>query len=50
MPTRNVERKSHCTSEQVRGQSFRFRWHRFGPMFAAEIRKKSSERLHSGPQ
>ncbi len=27
-----------------------FRWNRFGPMFAAEIRRKRIDRMRAGPQ
>ena len=47
---RNVEDLLHERGIDVSHESVRFWWQRFGPMFAAEIRKKRAERLRSGPQ
>ncbi|MDW4551724.1 IS6 family transposase [Defluviimonas sp. D31] len=47
---RNVEDLLHERGIEISQESVRFWWNRFGPMFAAEIRKKRAERLRSGPQ
>ncbi len=47
---RNVEDLLHERGIDISHESVRFWWNRFGPMFAAEIRKKRAERLRSGPQ
>ncbi|MCW3780384.1 IS6 family transposase [Defluviimonas salinarum] len=47
---RNVEDLLHERGIEISHESVRFWWQRFGPMFAAEIRKKRAERLRSGPQ
>ena len=47
---RNVEDLLHERGVDVSHESVRFWWHRFGPMFASEIRQKRAERLRSGPQ
>jgi len=47
---RNVEHLLHERGIDISHESVRFWWNRFGPMFAAEIRKKRAERLRSGPQ
>lgn len=47
---RNVEDLLHERGVDVSHESVRFWWHRLGPMFAAEIRRKRAERLRSGPQ
>jgi putative transposase len=47
---RNVEDLLHERGIDVSHGSVRFWWQRFGPMFAAEIRKRRAERLRSGPQ
>ncbi|NDR57938.1 IS6 family transposase [Pseudoruegeria sp. M32A2M] len=47
---RNVEDLLHERGVDISYESVRFWWNRFGPMFAAEIRKKRAERLRSGPQ
>jgi putative transposase len=47
---RNVEDLLHERGIDISHESVRFWWQRFGPMFAAEIRKKRAERLRSGPQ
>lgn len=44
---RNVEDLLHERGVDVSRESVRFWWQRFGPMFAAEIRRKRAERLHS---
>ncbi len=47
---RNVEDLLHERGIDVCHESVRFWWQRFGPMFAAEIRRKRAERLRSWPQ
>lgn len=47
---RNVEDLLHERGIHVSHESVRFWWQRFGPMFAAEIRKKRAEHLRSWPQ
>ena len=47
---RNVEDLLHERGVDISHETVRFWWNRFGPMFAAEIRKKRSERLRSWPQ
>lgn len=47
---RNVEDLLHERGIDVSHEAVRFWWHRFGPMFASEIRQKRAERLRSGPQ
>ncbi|MDU8913855.1 IS6 family transposase [Aestuariicoccus sp. MJ-SS9] len=47
---RNVEDLLHERGIDVSYEAVRFWWHRFGPMFAAEIRRKRAERLRSWPQ
>jgi len=47
---RNVEDLLHERGIDVSHESVRFRWQRFGPKFAAEIRKTRAERLRSWPQ
>ena len=47
---RNVEDLLHERGIDVSHETVRFWWHRFGPMFASEIRKKRAERLRSWPQ
>ena len=47
---RNVEDLLHERGIDVSHESVRFWWHRFGPMFATEIRRKRADRLRSGPQ
>ncbi len=44
---RNVEDLLHERGIDFSHESVRFWWNRFGPMFAAEIRKKRAERLRS---
>ncbi|PRY20073.1 putative transposase [Aliiruegeria haliotis] len=47
---RKSEDLLHERGVDVSHESVRFWWHRFGPMFASEIRQKRAERLRSGPQ
>jgi putative transposase len=47
---RNVEDLLHERGIDVSHESVRFWWQRFGPMFAAEIRKKRVEHLRVWPQ
>jgi putative transposase len=47
---RSVEDLLHERGIDVSHESVRFWWQRFGPMFAAEIRRKRAEILRSGPQ
>lgn len=47
---RNVEDLLHERGIDVSHEAVRFWWHRFGPMFASEIRQKRVERLRSWPQ
>ena len=44
---RNVEDLLHERGVDVSHETIRFWWHRFGPMFAAEIRKRRIEGMHS---
>ena len=44
---RNVEDLLHKRGIDVSHETVRFRWRRFGPMFAAEIRKRRIERVRS---
>ncbi|WP_428623900.1 IS6 family transposase [Sedimenticola sp.] len=44
---RNVEDLLHECGIDVSHEAIRFRWHRFGPMFAAEIRKRRIEGMRS---
>jgi transposase-like protein len=46
---RNVEDLLHERGIDVSHETVRFWWNRFGPMFAAEIRRKQVERMRSGP-
>ena len=43
----NVEDLLHERGVDVSHETVRFWWHRFGPMFAAEIRKRRSEGMRS---
>jgi putative transposase len=45
---RNVEDLLHERGVEISHETVRFWWHRFGPMFAAEIRKRTIGGLHSG--
>ncbi|WP_093161549.1 IS6 family transposase [Aliiruegeria lutimaris] len=47
---RNVEDLLHERGVDVSHESVRYWWHRFGPMFASEIRRKRADRLRSWPQ
>ncbi|MDW4551406.1 IS6 family transposase [Defluviimonas sp. D31] len=47
---RNVEDLLHERGIDVSHETIRFWWHRFGPMFASEIRRRRAERLRSGRQ
>jgi len=47
---RNVEDLLHERGIDVSHETVRFWWNRFGPIFAAEIRKKRVERLRAWPQ
>jgi putative transposase len=47
---RNVEDLLHERGVDISHETVRFWWQRFGPMFAAEIRRKRAERLRSWPQ
>jgi putative transposase len=47
---RNVEDLLHERGIDISHESVRFWWQRFGPMFAAEIRRKRADRFRSGPQ
>jgi putative transposase len=47
---RNVEDLLHERGIEVSHETVRFWWNRFGPLFAAEIRRKRAERLRSGRQ
>jgi putative transposase len=40
---RNVEDLLHERGVEISHETVRFWWHRFGPMFAAEIRKRRIE-------
>jgi len=44
---RNVEDLLHERGIDVRHETIRFWWHRFGPMFAAEIRRKRIDKLRA---
>jgi putative transposase len=45
---RNVEDLLHERGIDVSHETIRFWWNRFGPMFAAEIRRKRVDRMRSG--
>ena len=47
---RNVEDLLHERGIDISYETVRFWWNRLGPLFAAEIRRKHRERLHSWPQ
>jgi len=47
---RNVEDLLHERGVDVSHETVRFWWNRFGPMFAAEIRRKRASRLRAWPQ
>ena len=44
---RNVEDLLHERGIDVSHETVRFWWHRFGPMFAAEIRKRRIDRIRA---
>lgn len=44
---RNVEDLLHERSVEISHETVRFWWHRFGPMFAGEIRKRRIEGVRS---
>lgn len=44
---RNVEDLLHERGIEISHETVRFWWHRFGPIFAAEIRKRRIERIQS---
>ncbi len=46
---RNVEDLLHERGIEVSHETIRFWWNRFGPQFAAEIRRKRVDRMWSGP-
>ena len=46
---RNVEDLLHERGIDISHETVRFWWNRFGPMFAAEIRRKRVERMRSFP-
>ena len=46
---RNVEDLLHERSIEISHETVRFWWNRFGPMFAAEIRRKRVDRMRSLP-
>ena len=47
LPLRNVEDLLHERGIDVSHEAVRFWWHKFGPMFAAEIRKRRLEGMKS---
>ena len=47
---RNVEDLLHERGIDVSHETIRFWWNRFGPMFAAEIRRKRVQRMRLSPQ
>ena len=47
---RNVEDLLHERGIDVSHETVRYWWNRFGPRFAAEIRRKRAQRLRAGPQ
>jgi transposase-like protein len=47
---RNVEDLLHERGIEISHETVRFWWNRFGPMFAAEIRRKRVDRMRAGPQ
>jgi putative transposase len=47
---RNVEDLLHERGIEISHETVRNWWNRFGPMFAAEIRRRRVERVHSSPQ
>ena len=47
---RNVEDLLHERGVEISHESVRFWWNRFGPLFAAEIRRRRVDRMRSGVQ
>jgi putative transposase len=47
---RNVEDLLHERGIDICHETVRFWWNRFGPMFAAEIRRKRADRIRAWPQ
>jgi len=47
---RNVEDLLHERGIEVSHETVRFWWHRFGPLFAVEIRRKRASAMRSSPQ
>ena len=47
---RNVEDLLHERGIDVSHETIRFWWNRFGPIFAAEIRRKRAQRMRAWPQ
>jgi putative transposase len=47
---RNVEDLPHERGIDVSHETVRYWWNRFGPMFAAEIRRKRASRMRATPQ
>src|SRR5436190_15527876 len=47
---RNVEDLLHERGVEISHETVRYWWNRFGPMFAAEIRRRRVERMRSGVQ
>ena len=47
---RNVEDLLHERGIEISHETVRFWWNRFGPMLAAEIRRRRVERMRSSPQ
>jgi putative transposase len=47
---RNVEDLLHERGSDVSHETVRYWWHRFGPMFAAEIRRRRREAMRAFPQ
>ena len=46
---RNVEDPLHRRGIEIRHETVRFWWNRFGPIVAAEIRRKRVDRMRSLP-
>jgi putative transposase len=47
---RNVEDLLHERGIEISGETVRFWWNRFGPLFAAEIRRRRVDRMRSETQ
>jgi putative transposase len=47
---RNVEDLLHERGIEISHETVRYWWNRFGPMFAAEIRRRRVERMRSSQQ